>query len=163
MKSRFYLPKYFLFVVLFSLFFGACHSKKNASLPAKKRNKIESKIIDLENKWLGAYKIGDTTILNNLLIEDFILVYETGKILNRHELFNELQKPEYNTNSYQQSTESVIFNVFNQNAAILSGILNREYIERNGQTAIKLRFTETYVKLDNTWRLAICHFSRMEE
>lgn len=140
----------------------SCHSKNNSHFSPKKNSRLEKRIIDLENKWLGAFKIGDTLILDNLLVQDFQLIYETGKTVNRQELFQLLQNPDYNTSDYQQFTESVIFNAFNQNTVALTGILVKEFIEPNGHTIIRLRFSETYIKINNSWRLAICHFSRID-
>jgi hypothetical protein len=165
MKSQFVILKrlaiFAAFFLLISIGFS-CHSKNNSPISTKKISRLEKRIIDLENKWLGAYKIGDTLILQNLLVADFQLIYETGKSVNRHELFQLLQKSDYNTSDYQQFTESVVFTAFNQNTAILAGILVREYLDKNGHSIIRLKFSETYIKQKNSWRLAICHFSRIE-
>lgn len=150
-----------VFFSLISIGFS-CHSKNNSHFSSKKKSRLEKKILDLENKWLGAYKIGDTLILEKILVQDFQLIYETGKTFSRPKLFQLFQKSDYNTGNYQQFTESVSFNTFNQNTVILTGILVKEFIEKNGHTIIRLRFSETYIKSNNKWRLAICHFSRIE-
>lgn len=136
--------------------------KENKAKPSSPLSKKASQIINLENNWLGAFKIADTVALKNLLTDDFQLTLETGQHYHRAALFAALGANTWGISTYQQRTSDLEIAFFNQYTAVLSGVLIRDFLEENGQTTLRLRFTDTYIRQRGKWKLAASHLSRLE-
>jgi hypothetical protein len=139
----------------------ACDAKNPARTQARNR-KISSQLIQLDSIEMNALFYGDTTVLKELLVEDFTLVNEKGEILSKPDLLIPFRKgmlADTNTTIFVENSETKVYQ--NGKTAIQTGIKVQETKDRFGLIIFRSRFTNSYVNEQNKWYITASQLTRI--
>jgi Domain of unknown function (DUF4440) len=141
--------------------FMACNSKDPAKTQARNR-KISSELGQLDSIEMNALFYRDTTVLKELLVEDFTLIDERGKIISKPELLVQFSKGmviDTNTTIFVENTETKVYQ--NGKSAIQTGIKVQETKDQHGLIIFRSRFTNAYIKDQNKWYVTASQLTRI--
>jgi len=139
-----------LFVSAVALMILAC-----APIFAQNSAKDEGgRVLGLENAWNHAIEAKDTKALDMLLASTFIAVEIDGSISSKSEFLASIKDPEYKPS--QAVNEQLSVQVYG-NAAIVVGIFRIKGIEKGKPYVHRERFTDTWIKHDQTWQCVASH------
>jgi Domain of unknown function (DUF4440) len=152
-----------IFVACFSLMqLLACDANNPTKTQARNR-KISSQLIQLDSIEMNALFYGDTTVLKELLVEDFTLVNEHGKILNKPDLLAKFSKGmviDTNTTIFVENSETKVYQ--DGKSAIQTGIKVQETKDRYGLIIFRSRFTNSYIKEQSQWYVTASQLTRIK-
>jgi len=112
------------------------------------------RVLGLENAWNHAIEVKDTKALDMLLASTFIAVEIDGSISSKSEFLASIKDPEYKPS--QAVNEQVNVQVYGD-AAIVVGIFRIKGIEKGKPYVHRERFTDTWIKHDQTWQCVASH------
>jgi ketosteroid isomerase-like protein len=107
------------------------------------------RVLGLENAWNHAIESKDTKALDMLLASTFIAVEIDGSISSKGEFLASIKDPEYKPS--QAVNEQINVQVYGD-AAIVVGIFRIKGIEKGKPYVHRERFTDTWIKHDQTWQ-----------
>jgi ketosteroid isomerase-like protein len=107
------------------------------------------RVLGLENAWNHAIESKDTKALDMLLASTFIAVEIDGSISSKSEFLASIKDPEYKPS--QAVNEQINVQVYGD-AAIVVGIFRIKGIEKRKPYVHRERFTDTWIKRDQTWQ-----------
>ncbi|MCU0439890.1 MAG: alpha/beta fold hydrolase [Raineya sp.] len=112
----------------------------------------------LERKWLDAYENADMTSMNNIVDSNFLITFPNGATQTKADIIKDL--PSFNQccknlRIYTNNSQGVDFG----NVVILRGVVTSEWVQEGKQVIIRQRYTDTYIKSGNTWKVVASHLS----
>jgi ketosteroid isomerase-like protein len=112
------------------------------------------RVLGLENAWNHAIEAKDTKGLDMLLASTFVAVEIDGSISSKSEFLASIKDPEYKPS--QAVNEQVNVQVYGD-ATIVVGIFRIKGIEKGKPYVHRERFTDTWIKHDQTWQCVASH------
>jgi len=112
------------------------------------------RVLGLENAWNHAIEAKDTKALDMLLANTFVAEEIDGSISSKSEFLASIKDPEYKPS--QAVNEQVNVQVYGD-AAIVVGIFRIKGIEKGKPYVHRERFTDTWIKHDQTWQCVASH------
>jgi len=116
-----------------------------------------TKILDLEKKWTDAYRFGDTSMLNSLLTEDFIITVEDGATYS---------KAGYLTHAIDPNTKVEIAEISDVrvrphgSTIVVTGAYHEKGKTKGKPYEFHDRFTDVWMETSaGKWQLVASHFS----
>ena len=101
----------------------------------------------------------DRKTMDSMLTRNFVLVLTHGEIVNRAEWLDGVADRSDHVEVNQTSNLSIYH--YNDDAAIVVGVLHLRYRSNNKLTDVRMRFTDVWVKQDGQWKWAssqVAHF-----
>lgn len=127
-----------------------CFSQDNKN-PLIQKGSKEQGILDLEVRRLAAFASADSNAFKNMVTEDLIIVHGSGTMMNRAEEISVMRPSTPEHPLPKLSIENAKVNFYDK-AAIMRG--NLVETAADGRRELVLRFTNTYIKQNDQWRLA---------
>lgn len=112
------------------------------------------RVLGLENAWNHAIEAKDTKALDMLLASTFIAVEIDGSISSKSAFLASIKDPEYKPS--QAVNEQVNVQVYGDTAMVV-GIFRIKGIEKGKPYVHRERFTDTWIKHDQTWQCVASH------
>jgi len=112
------------------------------------------RVLGLENAWNHAIEAKDTKALDMLLASTFIAIEIDGSISSKSEFLASIKDPEYKPS--QAVNEQIGIQVYGD-AAVVVGIFRVKGIEKGKPYVHRERFTDTWIKHDQTWQCVASH------
>jgi len=110
----------------------------------------------LETVWNEAYVRGDATALESLCADDLIATMTDMQILNKAQSLGILRSGRVKFQRYE--TSDLRIRVYD-NAAVVTGRLERTRLTSAGEATDGWRFTKVYVRHDKQWQVVAWHAS----
>jgi ketosteroid isomerase-like protein len=107
------------------------------------------RVLGLENAWNHAIEAKDTKALDMLLANTFTAVEIDGSLSSKGEFLASIKAPEYQPS--QAVNEQIKVQMYGD-AAVVVGIFRIKGIEKGKPYVHRERFTDTWVKRDQTWQ-----------
>jgi ketosteroid isomerase-like protein len=112
------------------------------------------RVLGLENAWNHAIEAKDTKALDMLLASTFIAIEIDGSLSSKSEFLASIKDPEYKPS--QAVNEQISIQVYGD-AAVVVGIFRVKGIEKGKPYVHRERFTDTWIKHDQTWQCVASH------
>ncbi len=112
------------------------------------------RVLGLENAWNHAIEAKDTKALDMLLASTFIAIEIDGSISSKSEFLASIKDPEYKPS--QAVNEQISIQVYGDTAVVV-GIFRVKGIEKGKPYVHRERFTDTWIKHDQTWQCVASH------
>ena len=119
------------------------------------RRSAEEVIRELNDGYVNAFVTGDMAWYREYLSDDFQCTLQNGMNIDKTEFVN--PKGPSNVKSYK--LEEVHIRVFNDDAALVNAI--SEFTLNDG-TVRRSRYTDTYMKINGTWKAVAAHMTRIQ-
>ena len=141
------IPKLFL-AILLSI------PSQTVSIPEDSNDVKE--LTRLETVWNEAYVRGDATALESLCADDLIATMTDMQILNKAQSLGILRSGRVKFQRYE--TSDLRIRVYD-NAAVVTGRLERTRMTNAGAANDSWRFTKVYIRHENKWQVVAWHAS----
>ena len=112
------------------------------------------RVLGLENAWNHAIEAKDTKALDMLLASTFVAIEIDGSLSSKSEFLASIKDPEYKPS--QAVNEQISIQVYGD-AAVVVGIFRVKGIEKGKPYVHRERFTDTWIKHDQTWQCVASH------
>ncbi len=112
------------------------------------------RVLGLETAWNHAIEAKDTKALDMLLASTFIAVEIDGSLSSKSEFLASIKDPEYKPS--QAVNEQISIQVYGDTAVVV-GIFRIKGIEKGKPYVHRERFTDTWIKHDQTWQCVASH------
>jgi hypothetical protein len=142
------IPKLCLAILLASLAF-----QKSPSIAELNDAK---ELTRLETVWNNAYVQGDAAALEALCADDLVATMTNMQVLNKAQSLGILKSGRVKFQRYE--TSELRIRVYD-NAAVVTGRLQRTRLTDAGEANDSWRFTKVYVRHDNKWQVVAWHAS----
>jgi ketosteroid isomerase-like protein len=137
------LIKFILMTVVFPL---ATTNKLNAS-PEEDAKAVAA----LDTKYQAAVKANDTTTMDQILADDFVLVTGRGKVFSKADLLDSARKKEVTYERQDEEPGSQKVRVWGD-TAVVTALLWIKSVQGGKPADYKLWFSDTYVRTPTGWR-----------
>lgn len=107
------------------------------------------RVLALETAWGHAIEEKNTKALDMILASTFVAVEIDGSMSNKAEFLASIKAPEYQPS--QAVNEQVNVQLYG-NAAVVVGIFRVKGMEKGKPYVHRERFTDTWIKQNNTWQ-----------
>jgi hypothetical protein len=113
---------------------------------------ISAQIIEANDTVQRATKEHDVAAIDGLITGDYFLVSTNGHVYNRTEFLADVAdtSARYEINQ----TEDAHVQHYNRDSALLTAVLHIRYRVGEKLVDVRVRFTDTWVKIDGRWRYA---------
>ena len=96
--------------------------------------------------------------MDNIVDSNFLITFPNGATQTKVDIIKDL--PSFNQccknlRIYTNNSQGVDFG----NVVILRGIVTSEWLQEGKQIIIRQRYTDTYIKSENTWKVVASHLS----
>lgn len=110
---------------------------------------VEREIADLDTQYQAAVERNDAATMDRILADDFVLVTGMGKVYTKNDLLEEARsgRVEY---EFQRDSEQTV-RVWGD-TAVITALLRAKGVDDGTPFDYKLWFSDTYVRIDGTWR-----------
>jgi len=112
------------------------------------------RVLGLETAWNHAIEAKDTKALDMLLASTFIAIEIDGSLSSKSEFLASIKDPEYKPS--QAVNEQISIQVYGDTAVVV-GIFRIKGIEKGKPYVHRERFTDTWIKHDQTWQCVASH------
>jgi uncharacterized protein (TIGR02246 family) len=120
----------------------------------------EKEVRNLERAWLNAYETHDAKAMDEIVGDEFFIVFRDGRKQTKPELMAQIKRPITNPNRTQKfRTEDVKAKV-DGNTVVLTGRVITELIQ-DGKIASTSEdaYVDTYVKRNGRWQVIESHLT----
>lgn len=118
----------------------------------------EREILRVEAALCRAFETGDVAALRDGLDERFTLVDSSGKVTDLAQNLAEVESGDPAYDRFHNHGQSIRLY---GDAAIVTGITSVEGRSGGQPFAADFRFTDTWVRVDGTWKMAASHATRL--
>jgi hypothetical protein len=126
----------------------AALAQRGASRPPDP--KVAQELLQLERRWHEATVSRDTAFISGLLAPDFLYVAADGSVNDRKTVLLAVSNPNSVINPFQ--SEDVRVRQYGKNTVILTGWFLQTGTWLSQPFAVRLRYTNVYVKQGGRWR-----------
>ncbi len=102
----------------------------------------------------------DAATIRNLISKDFTLITNSGRLMTAEDLLNDVG--DKSVTWYNNDSEDVNVRTYNDDCAVVTAVLHQRYSYHRKINDYRVRFTDTWVKLDGTWRYVAGHASMLK-
>ena len=103
----------------------------------------------------------DTATIRRLITPDFTLITSSGRVLNAEDLVNDVG--DKSVKWFNNDSDDVRVRAYGDDCAIVTAILRQRFEYQGKIVDYRVRFTDTWVKIDGEWRYAAGHASKLPE
>ncbi len=114
----------------------------------------------LDQEFNAAVKARDTATVDRVLLSDFLLITSAARIRTKDDILKEIVSPEL-TMEINRSTD-VTVRVYGD-TAVLTGSLHQKGMQKGQPFDARMRYTDTWVRVDGAWRQLSGHASKVVE
>ncbi|MDQ6810053.1 MAG: nuclear transport factor 2 family protein [Verrucomicrobiota bacterium] len=130
-----------------------------AALAADVSPNESDQILRLEQEWCAAYQRGDADAIALALTDDYTLTDSKGQITGKADDLQDARSGKVHYDVFQN--EEMKVRTYGGTAAIVTGKTKLKGTADGKAIDVLVQFTDTLVKVDNSWRLAAGHVSRL--
>jgi Domain of unknown function (DUF4440) len=116
-------------------------------------------IVELDRLLQLASCTYDTTTIRKLITNDFTLITSSGRVLNADEFVADVA--DRSIAWLKNVTESSDVRFYNGDCAIITAVLHSVFHSDGKAYDARVRFTDTWVRLDGNWYYAAGHASKL--
>ena len=102
----------------------------------------------------------DDQTIRKLIVDDFTLITTSGRVMNANDFLSDVADREVKW--YNNDPENVDVRTYNGDCAVVTAVLHQKYEYRGKLNDYRVRFTDTWVKLDGTWKYVAGHASMLK-
>jgi ketosteroid isomerase-like protein len=110
---------------------------------------VEKEIADLDTEYQAAVERNDAATMDRILADDFVLVTGSGKVYTKSDLLEEARSGRV-AYEFQRDSEQTV-RVWGD-TAVITALLRAKGVEDGTAFDYKLWFSDTYVRLNGSWR-----------
>ena len=103
----------------------------------------------------------DRKTMDSMLTKDFVLVLTHGDVVDRAGWLDGVADPTVHMEINQTSNLSI--HHYNDDSALVIGVLHLKYSEKNKVTDVRMRFIDVWVKQDGQWKWASSQVNHFPE
>lgn len=120
-------------------------------LNAQSQNEDEKTLRHIkEELWPEAYQTQNTTLLNDILADEFQLIDASGNIFLKKDEVTYLKQNKPGYKSFKYHIERL--DVYASNSAVISGTGMIQGMDQDGDYITTYRSSNVFIKMENTWR-----------
>ena len=114
----------------------------------------------LDRELNRAFATHDTSTVDRTLLPEFVLITSSGMVRTKPQILKEVGMPElaFTTNESTEVTVRVV-----GETAVLTGLLHQVYTYEGKEHDYRVWYTDTWVRVDGTWKQLSGHASRYPE
>lgn len=132
----------------------------SAELPAQKNKKTIESLREIEEKWHHAYVTHDSTVLDEILSEDFIILGRTGGRLARAGVFKNFREDK---TVYEYVTPyDMEFRIYS-NCAIVMGKSKEKGVADGKPYEAKYFWKDIFIKAKGKWHCVMASNAKIED
>lgn len=121
---------------------------------------LTERLVELNEVLQRASCTYDTETIRELITPDFSLISSTGRLQSAEDFIADVS--DTSVKWFNNDSEDVSVRTYNDDCAIVTATL-RERFETGGKvTDVRIRFTDTWVLVDGSWRYVAGHASLLE-
>jgi len=121
------------------------------------QSKAQRLLAALENQRFEAMTKKDAGFLQNVLADDLTYTHSNGLVETKAEHLGNIQSGAITYKSMQP--ENINVKVYGK-SAVITGVVNVDGVYEGKAFALRLRYTDVYIKKKGTWKLAAWHSVR---
>ena len=114
----------------------------------------------LEDQWLGSYLRGDKTTFDRIVADDFTGTDESDKVRSKAQERELIQAPLASIKT-SLTNKDVRVRVYGDAAIVTGRIVVKTQLSGQPEISFQSRFTDTFVKRQERWRVVARHYSRL--
>jgi ketosteroid isomerase-like protein len=137
----------FILVVFFT---GAVQASENDDVKV---------LLDLESKMAQAWVQRDTQTLEQILADDYTLAGTGDALIGKGQYVAGLDNPEFRTTS--ATIADLRIRVYGDAAVVTGRATYQGWSKKRGKYVHRLRFTDTFIQRDSTWKCVATHASAL--
>jgi ketosteroid isomerase-like protein len=122
------------------------------------RSKTEQELLALETAWDDAVVSKDTTALDRIIADDFVMIGADGTVSDRRQLIAGIADPQLQIEPFQ--TEDVRVRIYG-NVAVLTGRYSQRGRWKGQAYETAARYTDVYVRSGGRWRAVSAQATRI--
>lgn len=115
-----------------------------------------SKVIAMENAWNQAELKNDSSAVQLLLADDFVMTTAEGDLYNKSQIVSSIRDKSYQPEALQ-STDMVVH--AHGATAVVTGMYYEKGTDKGKSWERRGRFTDTWMFIDSRWQCVASHFS----
>ena len=131
-----------------------------SALPVAHSGNVEQEVRTLERAWLDAYEQYDTTAMNAIVADDFVITFPDGSMQTKAQVVESIRTPPAPGNSTRFHTTETRARVYGD-TVVLTGRVVGTYTRGDKTSAEHYRYTDTYVKRGGRWQVVASHLSKV--
>lgn len=120
----------------------------------------EQAVLAAQDKRVAATLAADIAALDAMMTDELSYTHSSAVVETKAEFLDALKTGKYRYQSMQFDERRVRLH---GDAAIVSGTCSVRVLVNGSELALKLRFTELYVKRDAAWKMALWHSTRVPD
>ncbi len=124
------------------------------------RSESERQVMELERRWLDAYERSDVPAMNRILADGFVLTDGRGNLSDRAAILAQLSSTRVGTPTFRFCTVDVSPQSYSA-TVVLRGVVITEAVRGENVSRSADRYTDTYVQLGDSWRVAASQLTRI--
>jgi ketosteroid isomerase-like protein len=126
--------------------------------PGYDRTRSERELLALETAWDDAVAAKDTTALQRIIADDFVMIGADGTVSDKHQLIEGIADPQLQIEPFQ--TEDVRVRVYGS-VAVLTGRYSQRGRWKGQAYETAARYTDVYVKTGGRWHAVSAQATRI--
>jgi len=120
---------------------------------------LRDTIIELDRQLQLASCSYDTQTIRKLITDDFTLISSSGRVMDAAAFIEDVD--DRSVTWYENLTEQADVRSYNDDCAIITAVLHSRFLKDGQHYDARIRFTDTWVHIDGSWRYAAGHASRL--
>ena len=121
---------------------------------------VEERLKELNEVLQRAAMTYDTGTIRELITRDFSLITSGGRVMDADDFLADVAN--HSVTWYANESEDTQVRSYNDNCAIVTAILHERFQVNGQMTDVRVRFTDTWVLVNDGWRYAAGHASRLQ-
>jgi len=122
------------------------------------RSKTGQELLALETAWDDAVVAKDTTALERIIADDFVMIGADGTVSDKRQLIEGIANPELQIEPFQ--TEDVRVRIYG-NVAVLTGRYSQQGRWKGQAYETAARYTDVYVRSGGRWHAVSAQATRI--
>lgn len=128
--------------------------------PVEQARDAEQEVRRLERAWLDAYEQYDTTAMNAIVADDFLITFPDGSSQTKAQVMESIRTRPAPGNSTRFHTSETRARVYGD-TVVLTGLVVGTYSRGEKTSSEHYRYTDTYVKRGGRWQVVASHLSKV--
>jgi hypothetical protein len=121
---------------------------------------IVKTILELDTVLQRASSTYDGATIRGLISDDFTLISSSGRIMNAEDFIQDVE--DRSVVWHQNDTEEAHVRSYNEDCAVIAAVLRSRFETAGKLHDVRVRFTDTWVRLNGAWRYVAGHASRLQ-
>lgn len=120
----------------------------------------ERDVRKLERRWLDAYETHDAKAMDEIVAEEFFIVFSGGEKQTKPQLIAQTKQPANPNRSMKFHTEDVKAKVSGEKVVLTGRVISEVIVDGKVVSSSADLYTDTYVKRNGKWQVIESHLTK---